>query len=95
MIAESTAPLDQREDSNDYPQGPYGDGGGESDCPQHCGACGKFLQNPLTDDGYAYATEQLSAGGNRAVLQQWAKFYEGYNDNLDAAIAEFEKESGL
>jgi len=23
------------EDSNEYPQGPYGDGGGEADSPQH------------------------------------------------------------
>lgn len=23
-------------DSDDYPKGPYGSGGGEADCPQHC-----------------------------------------------------------
>jgi len=28
--------------------GPYPDGGGEADAPQHCGGCGVFLENPLT-----------------------------------------------
>lgn len=44
-------------DSNDWPCGPYGDGGGEADTPQHCGSCGEFLENPLTDDGAAYVKE--------------------------------------
>ena len=35
-------------DSDDYPKGPYTDGGGESDSPQHCGNCGCFLENPLS-----------------------------------------------
>ena len=49
-------------DSNDYPQGPYPDGGGESDGPQHCGSgagcvnamefagtrVGVWLGNPVT-----------------------------------------------
>ena len=54
-------------DSDEYPAGPYDDGGGESDVPQHCEAgekCilsmqvdklgvrgGMFLANPLTEDG--------------------------------------------
>lgn len=42
------------EDSDDYPQGPYADGGGEADCPNHCGNCGEFLENPLTDEGRRY-----------------------------------------
>ena len=59
-------------DSDDYPKGPYPDGGGEADCPQHCGcgeAClnaiklndgrkvGAFLENPLTTDGECYVIE--------------------------------------
>jgi hypothetical protein len=39
-------------DSDELPKGPYGNGGGETDSPQHCDACGCFLQNPLTTDGY-------------------------------------------
>lgn len=42
------------EDSDSYPQGPYSDGGGEADVPQHCDHCGMFLENPLTGDGYNY-----------------------------------------
>lgn len=46
-------------DSDDYPKGPYSDGGGEADTPQHCDHCGGFLENPLTRDGYAYVREAL------------------------------------
>lgn len=52
------APVDVNDessyDSDHYPKGPYGDGGGEADSPQHCGACGVFLENPLTPDGGDY-----------------------------------------
>lgn len=41
-------------DSDDYPKGPYANGGGEADCPQHCDHCGVFLENVLTDDGVLY-----------------------------------------
>ena len=47
-------------DSDDYPKGPYDDGGGESDGPQCCGGCGEFLENPLTGDGYRYLLEMLA-----------------------------------
>lgn len=63
-------------DSNGFPQGPYGDGGGEADTPQHCGACRAFLENPLTRDGVAYVRERLSEGtGDMAVLRAWSEFY--------------------
>lgn len=59
-------------DSNYFPKGPFGDGGGEADSPFHCGShegclnaiklpCGSkigaWLGNPLTNDGI----EQLSS----------------------------------
>lgn len=54
-------------DSDDFPKGPYPDGGGEADSPNHCAAgsdCvnavdgnGVFLENPLTDVGYDYVKE--------------------------------------
>lgn len=63
-----------KSDSDNWPQGPYPDGGGEADCPQHC-ACGSdclnsiqldngqkvgcFLENPITPDGEAYIKEHL------------------------------------
>ena len=62
-------------DSDDFPQGPYSDGGGEADCPQHCDHCGEFLENPLTSDGAAYVREQLANRtiGGRA-LEEWRDF---------------------
>lgn len=49
-----TAPDESLYDSDDWPKGPYPDGGGEADTPQHCDHCGAFLENPLTDDGDSY-----------------------------------------
>jgi len=66
--------------SDHFPQGPYPDGGGEADCPWHCDACGVFLENPLTSDGYAY-TEQAVRDSHKAkradsvALTEWAGFY--------------------
>lgn len=45
--------------SDAYPKGPYAYGGGESDTPNHCDACGVFLENPLTPDGDEYVREQI------------------------------------
>lgn len=44
-------------DSDQFPKGPYPDGGGEADTPQHCDGCNTFLENPLTPDGVAYVLE--------------------------------------
>jgi hypothetical protein len=63
------------EDSGDYPQGPYADGGGEADTPQHCDCCGVFLENPLTSDGREYVIEQLVTYRSRPVLDRWREFY--------------------
>ncbi len=64
-------------DSDKMPQGPYPNGGGEADTPQHCDNCGLFLENPLTEDGIAYVKAELDAdGGDPLVLQAWHEFYE-------------------
>lgn len=62
-------------DSDDFPQGPHGDGGGEADSPGHCGnglGCVNAIKvpggtkigcpfgNPLTDDGTSYVREKLA-----------------------------------
>lgn len=56
---------------------------GESDTPNHCGACGCFLENPLTPDGMAYVQTALESHeyghGNREVLKQWAARYGFHN----------------
>jgi hypothetical protein len=75
-------------DSDDLPKGPYPDGGGEADTPQHCDSCGQFLENPLTGDGLicvgdtirdSLRTKKLSSATNNAVVD-WAEFYK---DELD------------
>jgi hypothetical protein len=64
-------------DSDDFPKGPYPDGGGESDVPEHCDICHMFLENPLTRVGMQYVLEALAAGrGDPDVLTEWAAFYD-------------------
>lgn len=68
-------------DSDRYPKGPFGDGGGEADSPQHCDQCREFLDNPLTPDGCAYVrtawSNHISAGrGSLEVLQVWRDAYD-------------------
>ena len=48
---------DLYEDSNSWPQ-EYHRGEGESDTPDHCGKCQRFLGRNLTDDGIAYVKEK-------------------------------------
>jgi hypothetical protein len=71
-------------DSDEWPKGPHANGGGEADCPQHCGGCGVFLGNPLTTDGVAYVRDVLERLNNLSPEQQersgaaartWATFY--------------------
>jgi hypothetical protein len=67
-------------DSGDFPQGPYANGGGESDCPQHCDRCSEFLQNPLTDEGHAYvanavARDKARGYHNSIAIDEWSPFY--------------------
>ena len=74
-------------DSDDYPKGPDGDGGGEADSPQHCGMCGLFLNNPLTDDGREYVIDLLidhvfDNRGDHAVLETWL---DAYRETFDDA----------
>ncbi len=53
---------------------------GESDTPTHCGACGCFLENPLTLDGLAYVQRALDENTGAAdVLRQWARRYGFHN----------------
>ncbi len=85
LTAEGKAPDnpdDERTyDSDDFPKGPYPDGGGESDSPQHCDSCGIFLENALTSEGLDYVMETLAKeigeGGKLApVMREWVEFYD-------------------
>lgn len=62
-------------DSDDYPKGPYSNGGGESDSPQHCGTCGVFLENPLTSDGFDYLQEAMNQEPETECVKLWKDFY--------------------
>ena len=63
------------DDSENYPQGPYPAGGGESDTPNHCDECGTFLENPLTTDGMEYVEAAQEDALVGAVAKMWADFY--------------------
>lgn len=52
------------------------------DYPAHCGDCGEFLENRLTDTGVAYLREMLTLPGEPAVLALWREFYA---DDLERA----------
>ena len=75
-------------DSDVYPQGPYPNGGGEADLPQHCAAgenclvafhcsdgtkIGVWLENELTEEGVTYVKEAVKEGGYVANL--WFEWY--------------------
>jgi len=62
-------------DSDEYPKGPYADGGGEADCPQHCAACGVFLENSLTSEGVAYVKEAAIDPFRGQAAAEWLQFY--------------------
>lgn len=82
-VPEGCDPDDERTyDSEDYPKGPYPDGGGEADSPQHCDGCQLFLENPLTRDGAEYVAEQIAEDAERIFRAsdkpsaEWFKFYD-------------------
>ena len=73
LVCSGAEPAD---DSDSWPCGPYDHGGGESDSPQHCDACGLFLENPLTADGAAYVAERVSEGKRHGIAWRvWRPFY--------------------
>ena len=75
-------------DSEDLPKGPYAQGGGEADTPQHCEGCRQFLGNPLTSDGMLwvegairdYLTTRNPIAVTTDTVNEWADFYK---DELD------------
>jgi len=84
LSREGKAPSDPDDegsyDSDEFPKGPYPQGGGEADSPQHCDLCGEFLENPLTTDGLDYIFNSVinclsSGSGDKAVILQWVNHY--------------------
>jgi hypothetical protein len=100
LIAKGLAPANPADettyDSGVFPKGPFDDGGGEADTPQHCGSgykcldpttidgdkCGKFLENDLTQTGVAYVKEHMVTDPYSKVVQFWVAFYRsaGYTE---------------
>ena len=85
IVRNEDQPYKPSENSDQWPQGPYANGGGEADCPNHCDHCGVFLENPLTTDGYAYVRESVSLAAKMyakdpictsVALTEWAPFYD-------------------
>ena len=68
-------------DSDDFPQD-VSHLDDTSDSPQHCGDCGVFMENALTDEGLEYVVESIiedmaKSGAEAACvsLREWAPFY--------------------
>lgn len=80
--------LETGTDSEGYPQGPYGDGGGEADCPQHCDHCGVFLENPLTPDGDTYV-RNLAEEYETAPDMSWQEIAEAAEADGKQTLAEW------
>jgi hypothetical protein len=80
-------------DSDDFPKGPYDEHYQETDTPQHCGDCGIFLENPLTQDGYDYVINQAITHPDSETVNEWLRFYnleydsEPYFDRFDICEA--------
>ena len=68
-------------DSDQFPQGPYPNGGGEADCPQHCGSCHAFLQNPLTSDGVECVKKAAAEKPRSAIVREWLDYYDYIEPN--------------
>jgi hypothetical protein len=76
VIKEQMHNIEDTGDSDDYPQGPYPDGGGEADSPHHCDHCGEFLENPLTTDGIEYVKDSIKSAPSNAASVIWANYYD-------------------
>src|SRR5215467_10073467 len=72
LRADGKAPEDELDhysyDSDDFPKDADIEHE-ESDSPQHCAGCDKFLHNPLTSHGYRYVQEELNETGLRSMYQ--------------------------
>lgn len=74
-------------DSDDYPKGPYTDGGGESDTIQTCDGCHCLLENPLTSDGQRNAIDMVLDNLDRKERhinkEFWREVFDFYPEILD------------
>jgi hypothetical protein len=69
--------------SDVWPDGPFADGGGEADCPQHCDHCSVFLENPLTQDGYDYVADAVIEAVVRGKMSDALRTWVDHYDDID------------
>lgn len=81
-------------DSDNYPKGPYDEEGEATDSPQHCGACGVFLETPLTKDGINYVVEliQESDDPDDAAVSVWGPHYGRWHDEISEALTSWRED---
>jgi len=60
-------------DSEDWPEEVQV--GDESDSPDHCAECHRFLGRPLTEDGVEYVKEYHALDPDSPVVQGWVDYY--------------------
>ena len=80
LISKGYALCQGMDDSESWPV-PYSRGEGESDSPDHCGSCRRFLGRSLTADGVQYVKDQAAEeldrdGGIGEIVQGWLDYYE-------------------
>lgn len=77
LTAEGKRPRTWRDettyDSDEFPKGPYDNGGGEADCPQHCGSGKNCLDPTVLGDGPddkvgKFLENPLTTDGEKYVL---------------------------
>ena len=74
--------------SSDHWPVPFSRGEGESDTPDHCGSCHRFLGRNLTAAGIAYVSETASEELDRdgvigEVVQGWLDYYAIELESID------------
>ena len=85
---------DLYEDSDSWPQA-YPKWEGESDSPDHCAQCHRFLGRHLTPDGVEYVKDLAAFELDRdgvigEIVQGWLDYYEiklDYNQGVDKRIS--------
>jgi hypothetical protein len=89
LTAEGKAPEDVTDetsfDSGDFPKGPEEDGGGVADAEQHCDACGRDLENPLSEEGQRARVARLAPQYLAMAEVHTADELRGMLDALEAA----------
>ena len=79
LIGQGLAMCKGSDDSNTWPVAFSSTHFGETDSPDHCETCQRFLGRTLTEHGVEYvkqtAQEELADGGIGDVVQGWLNFY--------------------